>query len=259
MRHFIYLRYDGSAYHGWQAQPGAATVQGELARALSLLLGTPTDVVGAGRTDTGVHARMMVAHFDFAGDVDAGRLAFRLNRILPRDISVDGIVPVRDGAHARFSATSRTYHYYVHLGKDPFLGDRSLEVRHALDFGRMNEAAACLVGSGDFSSFCKSHSSAMTMTCRVMEAAWHRDGERAWHFRITADRFLRNMVRAVVGTLLEVGRGRMDAGGLRHVMECRDRCRAGESVPARALFLESVTYGRDIFPAPGGAGPQASE
>lgn len=241
-RYFLYFRYDGAAYRGWQVQPGERTVQGELQRALSILLRGDVPVVGAGRTDTGVHARMMVAHFDAAGELDCRQTVYKLNRLLPRDIAADRLVPVPAEMHARFSATSRTYHYYIHTRRDPFLRAYSCEMFYALDFDRMNQAAALLLEYDDFAAFCKSHTDVKTTLCRVTEARWVQDDEYRWHFVITANRFLRNMVRAVVGTLIDVGRGRTDVEGFRKIIEGRSRSGAGDSVPACALFLEKILY-----------------
>lgn len=241
-RFFIYLKYDGTAYHGWQVQPNARSVQAELERALTTLLRTETPVVGAGRTDTGVHARMMAAHFDTEAEVDSPQLVYKLNRLLPRDIAVDRVEAVAADKHARFSATARTYHYYVHTRKEPFLRGYSFELPYALDFDLMNRAAAVLTGVDDFAAFCKSNSDAKTTLCRVTEARWVQDSETQWHFRIRANRFLRNMVRAVVGTLIEVGRGRMSLEQFAQVIAGRNRQQAGESVPGNALFLERIEY-----------------
>ncbi len=242
MRYFITFSYDGTRYHGWQIQPNGNSVQEELQKALTTLLRRPTDVVGAGRTDAGVHARRMVAHFDSDAAVDCAQLAYKLNRFLPRDISVSGVEPVADGMHARFSATSRTYHYYIHTLKDPFLRAYSCEIHYPLDFDMMNEAAAVLMEYDDFGAFCKSNSDVKTTLCRVTAARWHRLSPHSWYFEITANRFLRNMVRAVVGTLIEVGRHRLSVSDFRRVVECGRRTEAGESMPGHALFLEDVKY-----------------
>ena len=242
-RYFLYLKYDGAAYHGWQVQPGERTVQGELQRALSTLLRGDVQVVGAGRTDTGVHARMMVAHFDAAEGLDCGQTVYRLNRILPKDMAADRMEAVDAGMHARFSAVSRTYRYYVHTRRDPFRRAYSCEMFYNLDFGMMNRAAALLLEYDDFAAFCKSHTDVKTTLCNVTEARWVRDGEYTWHFVITANRFLRNMVRAIVGTLIDVGRGRIGLEGFRKIIEGRSRSEAGDSVPACALFLENIEYG----------------
>lgn len=242
-RYFVYLKYDGTAYHGWQIQPNASSVQEVLQDALSTLLREDVAVVGAGRTDTGVHARMMAAHFDTEKEFDCAQLVYKLNRLLPRDVSVDKVMPVGDDMHARFSALSRTYHYYIHQHKDAFLRHYSCELSYSLDFAKMNEAAALLLEYKDFAAFCKSNTDVKTTLCDVTEARWIRDGEYRWHFVITANRFLRNMVRAVVGTLIDVGRGRVSIDGFRDIIERKNRSGAGDSMPGNALFLENIEYG----------------
>ena len=242
MRYFITFSYDGTSYHGWQIQPHSISVQEELQKAISTLLRQTIEVVGAGRTDTGVHARKMIAHFDFETEVDCTQLVYKLNKILPRDIAVQKVEKVADDMHARFSATSRTYHYFVHMAKDPFLRAYSWQVYGEPDFELMNEAAKVLMEYRDFTSFSKVNTDTKTNDCTITEARWDRVGECQWRFTITANRFLRNMVRAIVGTLLEVGRGRMTIDQLRHVIEAKDRCRAGDSVPGNALFLVEVKY-----------------
>ena len=242
MRYFITFSYDGTSYHGWQIQPHSISVQEELQKAISTLLRQTIEVVGAGRTDTGVHARKMIAHFDFETEVDCTQLVYKLNKILPRDIAVQKVEKVADDMHARFSATSRTYHYFVHMAKDPFLRAYSWQVYGEPDFELMNEAAKVLMEYRDFTSFSKVNTDTKTNDCTITEAHWDRVGEYQWRFTITANRFLRNMVRAIVGTLLEVGRGRMTIDQLRHVIEAKDRCRAGDSVPGNALFLVEVKY-----------------
>lgn len=261
MRFFLFLSYDGTAYHGWQIQPNGNSVQEVLEQALSTLLRVPTTVVGAGRTDAGVHARCMVAHFDIAeepfaqmeekalsyGKEVGSWLTDKLNRLLPPDIAVQQVRRVRDDAHARFDACARTYRYYLTTAKDVFARGYSMRVFSELDFGRMNEAAACLAEYSDFTSFSKMHTDARTNNCRITHAAWTRTDEHQWVFTITADRFLRNMVRAVVGTLVEVGRGQLSVPQFREVIEGKDRCLAGESVPAEGLFLERVDYPENVF------------
>lgn len=242
MRYFITFSYDGTRYHGWQRQPNGISVQEELERALSIVTRRETQVVGAGRTDTGVHARMMVAHADIDGDVDCEQMVYRLNRILPRDIAVSGMRPVADDMHARFSAVSRTYHYYIHTRKDPFRRHYSCELHYPLDFDLMNEAAKTLMEYDDFGSFCKSNSDVKTTICHVTEAHWDCVGDGAWQFTITANRFLRNMVRAVVGTLVDVGRHRLTLADFRNVIEKGTRTAAGESMPGNALFLDNIEY-----------------
>ncbi len=242
-RYFIWFAYDGSAYHGWQVQPTANSVQAELQKALSTILREDIEIVGAGRTDAGVHARMMAAHFDLEKTIDTGQLCYKLNRLLPKDISVDNIIPVNSEMHARFSATSRTYHYYVHLSKNPFRRNYSYELHFDLDFEAMNEAARLLTEYEDFGAFCKNHTDVKTTLCRLTDARWVQESPDEWYFTITANRFLRNMVRAVVGTLLDVGRKRISLDDLRRIVEGKQRSDAGESVPAHALFLEKVEYG----------------
>ena len=242
MRYFITLSFDGTAYHGWQIQPHSVSVQEELQKALSTLLRMPVEVVGAGRTDTGVHARKMVSHFDINTELDCQQLVYKLNKLLPRDIAVQHVEQVSDDMHARFSAKSRTYHYYVHLGKNPFLRSYSWQVYGNPDFELMNKAAAVLMEYTDFTSFSKVNTDTKTNDCTITEAHWDRVADGQWRFTITANRFLRNMVRAIVGTLMEVGRGRMTIEQLRQVIEAKDRCRAGDSVPGNALFLVDVKY-----------------
>lgn len=242
MRYFVTLSYDGTRFHGWQIQPNGLSVQEELQRALSLLLRTEVGVTGAGRTDTGVHARMMVAHFDFDGALDGRQLAYKLNRLLPKDIAVSRVEQVADDMHARFSARARTYYYYVHTEKSPFLRHYSCELHYQLDFPLMNEAARLLTGYDDFGAFCKSHADVKTTLCKVTHAQWVQLSPTEWRFEITANRFLRNMVRAVVGTLVDVGRHRLTLDAFRQVIEGRRRTDAGESMPGNALFLEKIEY-----------------
>lgn len=274
MRFFIYLSYDGAQYHGWQIQPNGTSVQEVMQNALSTLLRETIDIVGAGRTDAGVNAKMMVAHFDCSdkavsvimqdgGEAEAllhgvcaGRTDMavatrtfikKMNRILPPDIAVHKVVPVRADAHARFDAISRTYHYYVTTEKSPFSRYYAYRFPQPLDFALMNEAASRLFSYIDFTSFSKLHTDVKTNNCRIMKAEWTQLSDVEWMFTIKADRFLRNMVRAVVGTLFEVGRGRMSVEEFCRVIERKDRCAAGSSVPGNALFLAEVEYPSDIF------------
>ena len=243
MRFFITLSYDGTRYHGWQVQPNGPSVQEKLQWALSTILRQDIQVTGAGRTDAGVHARMMVAHFDVESmDFELQDLTYKLNRLLPQDIAIQKMEPVSDEMHARFSATSRTYHYYIHTVKDPFLRAYSCELHYPLDFLLMNEAAAILMTYEDFGAFCKAHADVKTTLCHITAAQWHQTSPSSWYFKITANRFLRNMVRAVVGTLIDVGRGRLSLDDFRKVVEGKRRTEAGESMPANALFLEEVKY-----------------
>ena len=244
MRYFITLSYDGTRYHGWQIQPNGDSIQQRLQEALSTLLRQPIEVVGAGRTDTGVHARMMVAHFDWKEESMVNDLAYKLNKLLPGDIAVQEVRQVADDMHARFSATSRTYHYFIHTYKDPFLQAYSWQVPFKLDFEKMNEAARVLLEYKDFTSFSKVGTDVKTNLCDIKEAYWSPvhcpNGQ--WRFTITANRFLRNMVRAIVGTLVEVGRSKLSIEDFRHIIEAKNRCSAGESVPGKALFLVDIKY-----------------
>ncbi len=242
MRYFIWFGYDGTHYHGWQIQPNGVTVQSELERCLSLLMREKVSVTGAGRTDAGVHARRMAAHFDTVQELDGALLVKKLNGLLHEDIAVYSIERVADDLHARFSATSRTYHYYIHTHKSPFLNQYSLEIHYQLDYALMNEAGRVLTEYEDFGAFCKAGSDVKTTLCKVTQAQWIQTSPTEWYFEITANRFLRNMVRAVVGTLVEVGRGRMSLEEFRQVIEGKKRTQAGESMPAKGLFLEDIKY-----------------
>lgn len=265
MRYFITLSYDGTRYHGWQIQPNGISVQEELQKALSTLLRQPIEVVGAGRTDAGVHAKMMVCHTDIlpqspnpssnegaqvSASVDCEQLKYKLNKILPPDIAIQKVEPVSDDMHARFSATSRTYHYFIHSDKDPFQRQYSWRILgKPLDFEKMNEAAKVIMEYEDFTSFSKVNTDVKTNICHITEAHWEispttsQEGESEQAvFVITANRFLRNMVRAIVGTLVEVGRGKITIDDVRRIIEAKDRCKAGESVPGNALFLWDIKY-----------------
>ena len=241
MRYFITFSYDGGRYHGWQIQPNGVSVQEKLEWALSTLLREEISVTGAGRTDAGVHARMMVAHFD-APELGCEQLAYKLNRLLPQDIAVQRVEAVSDEMHARFSAKWRTYHYYIHTRKDPFLRAYSCEIHYPLDFAAMNEAGRRLMGYDDFGAFCKSGADVKTTLCQVTKAEWVQTSPTTWYFEITANRFLRNMVRAVVGTMIDVGRGRLSIEKFCKVIEGKQRTEAGESMPGNALFLEDIVY-----------------
>ena len=241
MRYFVTFSYDGGRYHGWQIQPNGVSVQEKLQEALSTLLREEITVTGAGRTDTGVHARMMVAHFD-ADEIDCEQLMYKLNKLLPQDIAVQKVERVSEEMHARFSAKCRTYHYYIHTRKEPFVRQYSCEMHYNLDFEKMNQAATILMEYDDFGAFCKTHTDVKTTLCKVTEARWIQKSSHEWYFRITANRFLRNMVRAVVGTLIDVGRGRVSLDEFRLIIEGKNRSQAGESMPAHALFLEDVRY-----------------
>lgn len=243
MRLFIQLSYDGSSFCGWQLQTNAPSVQAEVERALSLVFREPVSVVGAGRTDTGVNARHYIAHFDLSAQPQEAsvRLLHKINAILPPAIVAEALYRVADEAHARFDAVSRTYRYYIHSGKDPF-AHHSWRCPFALDPDAMNAAAACLLGRHDFSSFEKTGGANKTSLCTVTEARWEAPDAQRLVFTITADRFLRNMVRATVGTLLEVGRGVRAPQWVVEVLEAHDRGAAGQSVVGEALFLEEIRY-----------------
>ena len=248
MRYFITFSYDGGRYHGWQIQPNGDSVQEKLQWALSTLLRETVSVTGAGRTDAGVHARMMVAHFDTEARFEAEdgincqQLCYKLNRLLPQDIAISTVEQVSDEMHARFSARSRMYRYYIHTVKDPFLRAYSCEIHYPLDFALMNEAGRILLEYKDFGAFCKSGADVKTTLCDVTRAEWIQTSGTTWYFEIRANRFLRNMVRAVVGTLIEVGRGRLSLDDFRKVIEGKQRTEAGESMPGNALLLEDIVY-----------------
>ena len=246
-RYFIYLAYDGTNYHGWQIQPNGSSVQECLMKALSTFLRREVEVIGAGRTDAGVHASLMVAHFDNEEELDTLIVTDKLNRLLPPDISVFKVCRVKKDAHARFDATARTYKYYVTTTKYPFNRQYRCRVYGTLDFELMNRAAATLFDYSDFTSFSKLHTDVKTNFCRIMHAEWTQVDDTTWVFTIQADRFLRNMGRAIVGTLLEVGRGKLTVEGFRQIIEQQDRCKAGTSAPGNALFLVSVEYPRHLF------------
>ncbi len=255
MRYKLLLSYDGSPFCGWQIQTKDPSVQGCLQKALKTLLGEDVDVTGAGRTDTGVSALFYCAHFDSRDGLDAESLCYKLNAILPPSVCVHSVAPAPEGFHARFSAVSRTYMYFIHKKKDPFMDGRSYRLGYALDVDEMNRAAQMLLGTRDFSCFEKKGGDNRTSICTVSRACWTSyvperlalagitTGKNDYLvFTVTADRFLRNMVRAIVGTLLEIGRGRRDAGWMKKVLEAGDRSIAGESVPGHALFLTEVRY-----------------
>jgi tRNA pseudouridine38-40 synthase len=245
-RYFIFLAYKGKNYCGWQIQPNGTTIQEKLEQCLSLLLHSPISITGAGRTDSGVHARKMVAHFDYdGGNLNLEGLTDKLNRILPFDIAVYSIVPVPQEAHARFDAVSRTYKYYLTQEKNPFYYDTVYKTTYPLDFERMNQAAALLLEYIDFTSFSKLHTDVKTNNCRIKKAKWEKEDE-FWVFTIEADRFLRNMVRAIVGTLLDVGRGKLSVADFKEIIEGKNRGKAGTSAPAHALFLHEIKYRKEL-------------
>lgn len=248
MRYFLELRYDGGAYFGWQRQPAMPTVQQTLEQALSTLLREPVELTGAGRTDTGVNASYYVAHFDVSQPVaDPPQLLRKLNFMLPGDIAADTLTPVADGAHARFDAREREYRYFLSPHKNPFTRHASWQYYVPLDVDRMNEAAAVLAETDDFTSFAKLNSNNKTNRCRIVEARWTVGDGGVLCFTIRADRFLRNMVRAIVGTLVDVGRGRYTPDDFRAIVASRDLSRSSAGAPAQGLFLSDVRYPAEVF------------
>lgn len=248
-RYFLELAYDGAPFHGWQTQPGEVTVQQTVENALATILRRQVAIVGAGRTDTGVNARMMTAHVDLSDEeiADPRRLVCGLNSLCGPSIAIRAICPVADDAHARFDATSRTYRYFVHDQKSPFLRAYSLLMQR-LDFDLMNEAAAVLLTVSDFTSFAKLHADTKTNICDVTAARWTEMEPGRHFFEIKADRFLRNMVRAVVGTLVEVGRHKLSLADFADIIARRDRRAAGTSMPGYPLFLWQVDYPYPLRP-----------
>ncbi len=257
MRYIIRLSYDGSAFCGWQIQNNDRTIQGDLEKALQTLTGSPIQVTGAGRTDSEVNAINYIAHFDLPDKVrtEAAQLCYKLNAILPHQITVHEISQSEEEFHARFDARSREYHYFIHFCKDPFCEKFSYRMRHSLDMGRMNEAAAYLLGEHDFRCFEKTGGNNATSVCTITEAGWstyrpthvelmqypYNDGDYIV-FRIKANRFLRNMVRAIVGSLIEVGRGKRDPEWIKELIDGGSRSDAGTSVPGKGLFFSGAEY-----------------
>lgn len=240
MRYFIKLAYNGTHYHGWQYQPDADSVQETLNKALSTLLKTEIDIVGAGRTDTGVHAKQMYAHFDFEESIDAAVLVRKLNSFLPKDIVIYDVLKVADEAHARFDAIKRTYEYHIHTFKDAF-ETGSWQYQNKLDLDQMNAACKLLFKHTDFECFSKTHSDVRTFNCVIFEAHWQQSGTKIV-FTISADRFLRNMVRAIVGTMINVGLGKITLDDFEKIIESKNRSKAGFSVPAHGLYLTQIQY-----------------
>ena len=241
MRYFIEFSYNGSTFFGYQIQPNEISVQEELEKALSTILRSEIKTTGAGRTDTGVHAKKMFAHFDFEETL-SDNLVYQLNSFLPPSIGVKRIFEVKEDFHARFSATYRTYEYYISLEKNPFTENFAWQHwRKSLDIDKMNEACKILFEYDDFGSFAKVGADNKTNICKIYRADWEQTGKEL-KFTISADRFLRNMVRAIVGTMVEIGSGKLQPSDLRKVIEAQDRGVAGSSAPAYALFLVDVGY-----------------
>ena len=241
MRYFIKFAYNGKNYFGYQIQPNAASVQETLEKALSLLLRQPIAIVGAGRTDSGVHAREMYAHFDHEEEFETALLVKKLNSFLPKDIVIFDFIKVHDEAHARFDATKRTYDYHIHTFKDAFINEGSWYQHQALDVEKMNEACKILFDYIDFECFSKVQTDVHTFNCKIYEAKWEQH-ENQLKFTVSADRFLRNMVRAIVGTMINIGIGKISLDDFRNIIESKDRSQAGFSVPAHGLYLIKVEY-----------------
>jgi tRNA pseudouridine38-40 synthase len=241
-RYFLQLSYKGTRYFGWQRQPNAISVQEVMEKTLSTVLREDITVVGAGRTDTGVHASFYVLHFDVSFEIqDPEKLFYHLNRFLPDDIAIQKIKKVNNDFHARFSAASRTYKYYISTVKDPFTNETSYQFTVTLNINKMNEAAKTLFEYTDFTSFAKLHTDVKTNNCKIFQAEWEKQGDQLI-FTIKADRFLRNMVRAIVGTLIEAGKGKITIDDFRKIIESKDRGSAGTSVPPQGLFLVDIGY-----------------
>ncbi len=247
-RYFIYISYRGTSYHGWQVQPNSVTVQKIIDNALSVLLNETISTTGAGRTDTGVHALVFCAHFDSISPELAERknLIFRLNSFLPADISVNSIRKVHADANARYSAVSRTYKYFISTIKDPFFNNSSWYLHGNINIDEMNKACSILKNHSDFTSFSKLHSGAKTNICKIYYAAWEKSDSRLV-LTIRADRFLRNMVRAIAGTLIEVGYGKMNTEEFEKIIVAKNRSMAGRSAPAKGLFLTDIEYPEELF------------
>jgi len=243
-RYFLKLSYNGSEFHGWQRQPNAISVQSVLEEALCKILRQEKVItVGCGRTDTGVHATVFYSHFNAKNEIEnAEEIIFRLNQVLPNSIAIQALFKVDDKCHSRFDARERSYQYFIHQKKDPFFYGRSMFYPHLLDVKAMNLAAAVLIRKGDFSSFCKTGGGQKTNICDVRKAEWEVNENGQMVFHITADRFLRNMVRAVVGTLIEVGRGKMAIEDMENILQLQQRGAAGESVYACGLYLTDIQY-----------------
>lgn len=245
MRYFIELSYNGKEYHGWQNQPNDISVQEVIENALSVILKEKIVIVGAGRTDSGVHALQMFAHFDTNSVFNADDLVFKLNSYLPKDVAIHKIFKVKGEAHARFDATSRTYKYRIALRKNPFNFESAYFFSNALDIDKMNEAAKILFQHKDFQCFSKSNTDVKTYNCTIMKAHWSLENDELLFF-IKADRFLRNMVRAIVGTMINIGLGKMTVEELHNIIDSKSRSEAGYSVPAHALYLLEVEYPEDL-------------
>mgnify|MGYP001193345475 FL=1 len=247
MRYLLELSFYGANYHGWQIQPSSVSVQETIENCLSTILNKKINIVGAGRTDTGVHASYFCAHFDYDQIIkDKSNLIYKLNSFLPKDISINRIYKVKDDFHARFDALSRTYHYKINTFKNPFLLKNSYYLKKNIDFNKMNLAALTLYNYKNFKSFSKSNTDVHTFDCNIIDAKWS-SMENHWVFEISANRFLRNMVRAIVGTLIEIGEGKYDISHMETVILSKNREEAGYSVPAHGLSLTNIVYPKNTI------------
>ncbi len=246
MRYFVAISFSGANYSGWQRQRNAVSIQEEIERCLFILFKKETPIVGAGRTDAQVNSSYYIAHFDVENHnviKDSERFLYKINAILPSDICIKSLFKVKDDAHARFDAILRTYQYYIHLCKDPFASAFSWYYKYPLDLSAMNDASQLLLGTKDFSCFEKLHSGTSNSICTLSHAHWDVAGDSDHIvFTISSNRFLRNMVRAIVGSILEIGRGKKDVEWISQLLESHDRCSAGQSVPGKALFLTDIQY-----------------
>jgi tRNA pseudouridine38-40 synthase len=245
-RYFLELAYKGTAYHGWQVQQNAHTVQAELNRALSTILRREVETMGSGRTDTGVHAKQQYVHFDHPQKLEAEDFLKRVNSLLPSDIAIYKLLPVKAEAHTRFDALWRSYEYHITLHKDPFRLEQAWHCFYKLDVEKMNQAAELLLTHTDFECFSKVKTNVNNFRCEIKTAHWEQNSERLI-FHITANRFLRGMVRAIVGTLVQVGTGKIDLDGFQKVLNSQSRAKAGSAVPPQGLFLSRITYPDRIF------------
>ncbi len=247
MRYFLEIAYKGTNYHGWQSQPNAVTVQETIEKAMSLLLRCPISILGAGRTDAGVHAEQMFAHFDIDFPIEKETFLYKMNSFLPLDIAIKNLFEVQPEAHARFDAKQRSYRYQIYLGKNPFYTDKSWQLfSKKLNLDLMNQASSMMLEYSDFKCFSRSNSDVRTYICDLKKAEWKQESQ--WlMFSITADRFLRNMVRAVVGTLVDIGEEKYSLEDFRRIIESKNRSNAGASAPAQGLFLTEILYPEELF------------
>lgn len=247
LRYLIKLAYKGTNYHGWQLQPNAISVQEVLQKGLSIILREPIVVVGAGRTDAGVHAEQLFAHFDFKNELDVVKVRYKVNSVLPEDVTIYEILKVKNDAHARFDALKRSYEYRIFLGRNPFQIETTYRlINKKLNVLEMNKAAKILLTYTDFKCFSRSNTGVKTYNCDIINAAWVLEGN-SLTFHISADRFLRNMVRAIVGTMIDVGTGKTSIEEFKQIIESKNRCNAGTSAPPQGLFLTEVAYPKNIF------------